>query len=67
MFRDFRHWLGEDTGFCRLWHEMGGKMWIYPDITFNHYGDDKYYRGNYREFLKYQIVPIKTIGEGILV
>jgi hypothetical protein len=53
-----RHWDGEDTGFCRLWAEMGGEMWIYPDIIFNHYSEEKYYRGNYKQFLEAQIVVI---------
>lgn len=45
-------WWGEDYSFCRLWTDIGGKIWILPDINFIHYGmDDKEYKGNYHEFL----------------
>jgi hypothetical protein len=30
--------LGEDYAFCERWKKIGGKIFIYPDITFCHYG-----------------------------
>ena len=44
-------WWGEDARFCRLWTDLGGEIWIDPDIEFNHTGP-KTYVGNYHEFLK---------------
>lgn len=29
---------GEDYYFCRRWRDMGGEIWIDPDITFSHRG-----------------------------
>jgi hypothetical protein len=30
--------LGEDYSFCERWRRIGGKIFIYPDISFCHYG-----------------------------
>lgn len=30
--------LGEDYAFCQRWRDIGGKIFIYPDIDFIHYG-----------------------------
>ena len=39
--------------------EIGGEMWIYPDITFNHYEvTGKYFRGNYKKYLEAINKPI---------
>lgn len=35
--RDHVYW-GEDVHFCRRWRELGGKVWIHPDIITHHYG-----------------------------
>lgn len=32
-----QYW-GEDFVFCRRWREMGGKVWVDPDIKFQHVG-----------------------------
>jgi hypothetical protein len=51
------YWESEDTGFCRLWEQIGGEMWLYPDITFCHFDDDgTYYRGNYAQWFNEQII-----------
>lgn len=45
-------WWGEDFAFSRLWNEIGGKIWVVPDITFTHYGGPKgSYTANYHEYL----------------
>ena len=41
---------GEDVSFCKRWKEMGGKIWIYPDIDFEHVGK-KAFSGNYHQYL----------------
>jgi len=43
-------WWGEDARFCRLWTDLGGKIWVDPNIEFTHSGS-KAWLGNYHEFL----------------
>jgi hypothetical protein len=54
----------EDYTFCRRWTEIGGEIWIYPDITFVHTGS-KDYVGNYHEFLKAQ-PPLAPTVESLM-
>ena len=35
---DDKQWWGEDYAFCRQWREMGGELWVWPDIQFSHTG-----------------------------
>lgn len=42
---DGRYW-GEDFVFCKNWRGMGGKVWMVPDISFDHAGT-KLWSGNY--------------------
>lgn len=44
-------WLGEDYAFCRLWTNIGGKIWVIPDIDFIHHSQNDAYPGNYHEYL----------------
>ena len=44
-----RFW-GEDFAFCELWRSLGGKIWCWPQMTFDHAGK----AGNYHEFLMAQ-------------
>lgn len=30
--------FGEDVAFCRKWMEIGGELWVYPDMTIGHAG-----------------------------
>lgn len=46
-------WVGEDFAFCNLWNNIGGSIWVVPDITFTHHGKESA-TGNYHEFLKRQ-------------
>jgi hypothetical protein len=39
-------WTGEDYAFCKLWCDIGGKIWVIPDIEFNHHDGDKIYSGS---------------------
>lgn len=40
----------EDFAFCQRWRDIGGALWVYPDIDFDHIGK-KAYSGNYHEYL----------------
>ena len=31
-------YLSEDYFFCRLWQQLGGKIWLEPSIKLNHIG-----------------------------
>lgn len=42
---------GEDTGFCKQWRDMGGQLWIEPNMEIAHYGT-KEWRGNYDQYLR---------------
>lgn len=44
-------WFGEDVFFGRRWQEMGGKLWVDPDITFTHIGT-KSWQGNLHDHLR---------------
>lgn len=54
--RDNQFW-GEDFYFCRKWRELGGKVWIDPELPLVHVnGEGKVYAGNLGEFLRSKIV-----------
>lgn len=36
------HNAGEDMDFCMKWGEMGGQVWLDPDLTLHHIGKIKY-------------------------
>jgi hypothetical protein len=33
-----KRYLSEDYTFCRRWQELGGQVWLDPNISLNHYG-----------------------------
>jgi predicted O-methyltransferase YrrM len=43
----------EDYAFCQRWRDIGGQLWVYPDIEFEHVGS-KAFVGNYHRFLLHQ-------------
>lgn len=43
--------LGEDISFCRRWAEVGGKLWVQPEVRIVHYGV-KGWEGHYGDFLR---------------
>lgn len=44
---------GEDFYFCRRWRELGGKVYVDPDIALAHInGDGKSFPGRFSDFLK---------------
>lgn len=53
----FRHgadrglWYGEDYAFCRRWREIGGEIWVIPDLDIAHWGTCVDFGGPYRPFI----------------
>lgn len=43
--------LGEDISFCRRWVEIGGTLWVQPEVRIVHYGT-KGWEGHYGDFLR---------------
>lgn len=50
MIFDDGNWWGEDTAFCKKWHDMGGEIFVEPNINFLHIGR-KEFAGNFHEYL----------------
>jgi hypothetical protein len=46
-------WWGEDFAFSRRWRELGGEIWVVPDICVDHHSSERAYRGNFRRYLQY--------------
>lgn len=54
LFADYRigkHKMGEDYAFCRRWTDMGGKVWIDPEIKMGHVGY-KTFQGHLGDWLR---------------
>jgi hypothetical protein len=54
LFADYRigkHKMGEDYAFCRRWTDMGGKVWIDPEIKMGHIGN-KTFQGHLGDYLR---------------
>ncbi len=43
---------GEDYGFCRLWRQTGGEVWLEPDIELRHHDGTRFYTGSPRKWLE---------------
>lgn len=57
LFCDYRigkHKMGEDYAFCRRWTDMGGKVWIDPEIKMGHIGN-KTFEGHLGDWLRNRI------------
>jgi hypothetical protein len=46
-------YLGEDFAFTRRWQQCGGKAFIDPDVTFEHYGH-KAWSGNLSQYIEFK-------------
>lgn len=44
-------WYGEDMAFSRRWIDLGGEIWIVPNLNIDHHSVDQVFPGNYHEFL----------------
>ena len=45
-------WYGEDYAFSRNWNDLGGKIWLIPNLNITHHdseGND--YPGNYHDYM----------------
>lgn len=49
-------WYGEDYAFSKRWRDLGGTLWLVPDLTISHHDwdSDAVYAGNLHEFLQRQ-------------
>jgi hypothetical protein len=57
LFADYRigkHKMGEDYAFCRRWTDMGGKIWINPEVKMGHCGF-KTFQGHLGDWLRARI------------
>ena len=43
---------GEDTAFCNDWREIGGQVWLDPNLTLTHVGGNPAFPGNIGAWLK---------------
>jgi len=50
MFIDKGKWYGDDYGFCKLWTDLGQRLWIIPNVTLTHSGS-KVYEGNLHDHM----------------
>lgn len=50
-FRDGVYY-GEDYGFCRLWRDTGGEVFLDPSIRLRHHGGQEYYTGDVRAWIR---------------
>lgn len=46
-------WWGEDYAFCRRWREIGGRVWLIPNLNIDHHSwtDDRVWKGNFHKYL----------------
>ncbi len=47
---DGKTWTTEDYAFCERWRKIGGRLWICPNLNFEHVGK-KSFKGNYQDYL----------------
>lgn len=47
-------WYGEDYAFSRNWRDLGGDIWIIPDLDISHHTVDTKFVGNYHHHLMRQ-------------
>lgn len=43
---------GEDYGFCRLWRQSGGEVWLDPSIRLRHHDGNRFYDGDFEPWLE---------------
>lgn len=47
-------WFGEDYSFSRRWNDLGGKIWLIPDLNIDHHSATEAYPGNLHNFMQRQ-------------
>lgn len=55
-------WYGEDYAFCRNWTDLGGEIWIVPDLDIDHHSKDQAFKGNFHRYLQSNTLPMKLDG-----
>lgn len=50
-YMDGRIW-GEDYGFCRLYRQSGGDIWLDPSIRLRHHDGNRFYDGDFEPWLE---------------
>jgi hypothetical protein len=45
---------GEDFSFCRRWNDLGGDIWLIPDLNIDHHSATEAYPGNLHQFMQRQ-------------
>lgn len=60
-------WWGEDYAFCRNWRDIGGKVWLIPDLNINHHAWDSHlvFPGNFHQYLMRRPGGIKSETPGV--
>lgn len=53
-FADGRLW-GEDSRFCHDWREIGGEVWLDPELSLTHHDGRQAYLGHLGNFLRSRI------------
>lgn len=43
---------GEDYGFCRLYRQSGGEIWLDPSIRLRHHDGNRFYDGDFEPWLE---------------
>jgi hypothetical protein len=44
-------WYGEDYAFSKRWCDIGGEIWVIPDLDIDHYKGGKCLKGNFHKYL----------------
>jgi glycosyltransferase involved in cell wall biosynthesis len=47
-------WWGEDYAFARRWNEIGGQIWLVPNLCIDHHTSEQVFKGNFHEFMMRQ-------------
>jgi hypothetical protein len=47
-------WYGEDYAFSRRFNDMGGQIWLIPDLEIAHHSAEEAFPGNFHEWLMRQ-------------
>lgn len=59
-------WWGEDYAFCRRWRDIGGRVWLVPNLNIDHNGWDtkgqpteQVWKGNFHQYMMHRPGGIK--------